>query len=189
MTRQCPQDPTEVFSDDEAMCATHICPLVVVGVDEITPALAHIAAGPAPGARPERTTWSVAVCWRCGTESPNSANVECLNVDCRRSLTPPAMHIRFPRGEVEVRPGENVNLGRQGPHGQVFRDYPNVSRRHAAVGVDHDGRAWIVPFAVSNGTFLNDQELPDSLNRTLASGDRIRFAAGAAVGAVTLYER
>jgi pSer/pThr/pTyr-binding forkhead associated (FHA) protein len=99
------------------------------------------------------------------------------------------MHIRFPQGEVEVQPGQNVHLGRQGPHGQVFRDYPNVSRRHATVGVDHDGRAWIVPFAVSNGTFLNDQELPDSLNRTLASGDRIRFAASAAVGAITLYER
>ena len=193
MTRGCPENATEVFGDADAICGVHLCPLITV--DETAP---PVAAGspdvtghdvPAQETSPHRTGWSTAECWRCGTQSPNSANVECLRPDCRRSLTPPAMHIHFPTGEVEVQPGDSVNLGRQGPHGRVFRDHPNISRRHAAVGVGDDGRAWILPFATSNGTFVNDQEIPDALNRTLASGDRIRFAASAAVGTVTLYDR
>ncbi len=197
MSRTCPQDSSEVFSDDEAICRTHLCPLVTVVASgqAVHPPVPGTPAGPAVTGTPvqetgpRRAAWSASECWRCGQPSPNPANVECLNPDCHRSLTPPAMHIAFPAGEVELQPGESVNLGRQGPHGRVFRDHPNVSRRHAAVGVDEDGRAWVVPFAVSNGTFVNDTEIQDSINRSLVSGDRIRFAAGTAVGTVTLYDR
>jgi hypothetical protein len=193
MTRRCPDDATEVFDDAAAICGVHLCPLITV--DKVAPPVAAenpAVTGydvPSQETGPHRTGWSTAECWRCGTRSPNSDNVECLVPTCRRSLTPPAMHIRFPAGEVEVQVGDSVTLGRQGPHGRVFRDHPNISRRHAAVGVGDDGRAWIQPFATSNGTFVNDWEIPDALNRTLASGERIRFAASAAVGTVTLYDR
>jgi len=199
MTRKCPDDSTEVFDDAEAICREHMCPLITVDEtaasvttgDPVSDVAGNVVSdsGPAQETTPCRAGWSTDQCWRCGTPSPNSANVECLAPQCRRSLTPPAMHIRFPSGEVEVQPGGKVDLGRQGPHAQVFRDHPNISRRHAAVGVDDDGRAWILPFATANGTFVNDQEIDTSLNRSLASDDRIRFAASAAVGTVTLYDR
>ncbi|MET8996647.1 FHA domain-containing protein [Amycolatopsis sp. NPDC004169] len=109
-------------------------------------------------------------------------------MSCGRSLTPPALHIRFAGGEIELSEGDRVQLGRLGEYQRVFQEYPNVSRAHAVVWVASDGTAWVEPLTTPNGTFLNDVEIQPALNRRLASGDRIRLARSAE-GSVILYER
>ncbi|RDI24512.1 FHA domain-containing protein [Lentzea flaviverrucosa] len=186
MSMRCPDDPTEVFSDAESFCAAHMCslePVVVENAPEADPSTTSTAGG----ARPERQPWSTKVCWHCDTESPVETNVECLEDGCGRSLTPPALYLKFRDGEVELDRGRQTALGRRGEHGHVFRGFPNVSRGHAVIGVDADGRAWISPSSTPNGTFVNGTELPPSIHTTLRCGDVIRFAADAE-GSVTLYD-
>jgi pSer/pThr/pTyr-binding forkhead associated (FHA) protein len=109
-------------------------------------------------------------------------------MSCGRSLTPPAVLVKFAGGEIELSEGERAQLGRLGDHRRLFQEYPNVSRAHAVVRVDPDGTAWVEPLSTPNGTFLNDVEIPPAQGRRLASGDRIRFARNAE-GSITLYER
>ncbi|TCO52920.1 FHA domain-containing protein [Actinocrispum wychmicini] len=181
MTKRCPSDDSEVFEDHETMCMEHVRELVSVVDDE--------PSGRDGDKVPRREQWSTEVCWRCGTFSPHRDNRTCLAPDCGRSLTPPALHIRFQDGEVDVEPGESVELGRHGVHGRVFRGFPNVSRRHAVVGVDDDRRAWVKPLPdVTNGTFVNKIEVFVPDDKTLVSGDTVRLARDAE-GTVTLYDR
>ncbi|WFE62981.1 FHA domain-containing protein [Micromonospora sp. WMMD714] len=137
-------------------------------------------AGAGPGA-------PVTACWNCGTPPASPTSTECLAPDCRRPLTPPGMLVVFAYGQVEIAPGGQVELGRDGTDRRLFRSYPNVSRRHAVLGVDPDGRAWITPVPTPNGTFVNGDEIP-AVQRFLASGDRIRLALDAE-GTVTLFPR
>lgn len=124
---------------------------------------------PDPAEQPRR------VCWRCGETSPNRAASTCVH--CHESLVPPTLVVDFPDGSVVIRGrGRSVEVGRAGGYGHVFARYPNVSRRHATIGVDERGDAWIEPIpSAPNGTFVNDREI---FRRTpLTPGDRIRFAA------------
>jgi len=113
------------------------------------------------------------VCWRCGTER-QGGNETCAS--CHESLVPPTLVIYFPAGPVILRERSmSAELGRAGRHGQVFAGHPNVSRRHATVGVDAAGDAWIAPIAEApNGTFVNDEEIFS--RSTIGPRDRIRFA-------------
>ncbi|MGV9365780.1 FHA domain-containing protein [Amycolatopsis sp. NPDC003731] len=185
-------DRSEVFGDDQSLCPVHMCPLVEAAGPEPAapgPAPAGAADGahaPGPGAE-RRMAWSLDRCWRCGQEAA-AGNTRCTRMSCGRPLTPPALHIKFPGGELELSEGERAQLGRLGDHRQLFREHPNVSRAHAVVRVDADGAAWVEPLPTPNGTFLNDVEIQPALHRRLATGDRIRFAR-TAEGAITLYER
>ncbi|MDQ7803298.1 FHA domain-containing protein [Amycolatopsis sp. A133] len=194
MSRVCSVDSSEVFDDDKSLCPRHMCPLVEAA-DREPPAPAP---GPAPAGVPDRagvpgpaagqrTAWSRDHCWYCGHEAA-AGNTRCTRMSCGRPLTPPALHIRFAGGEIELREGERVQLGRLGDCQRVFQEYPNVSRAHAVVRVDPDGTAWVEPLTTPNGTFLNDVEIQPALSRRLASGDRIRLAR-TAEGSITLYER
>ncbi|MCG8915218.1 FHA domain-containing protein [Actinokineospora sp. PR83] len=194
MSRVCSEDSSEVFGDEVSLCPEHLCPLVEATVEvqvpsapDPTPNRVPDRAGvPGPGTE-RRQAWSRDVCWHCGREAA-AGNTRCANAVCGRALTPPALHMRFARGEVELSEGDRVELGRSGAHQRVFRDHPNVSRAHAVVRVDPDGSAWVEPLATPNGTFLNDVEIQPALSRRLASGDRVRFARDAE-GSITLYER
>jgi hypothetical protein len=147
------------------------------------------AAGPEPGTGDARAVvWDRSRCWNCGRESPNEANTQCLNPECRRLLTPPALVIRFRFGQVDIEAGGQVELGRLGPQARLFGSYPNVSRRHAIVGVDGDGRPWIEPVPTPNGTFIDGHEIAASVRRPLRSNERVRFALHAE-GTVTVYAR
>jgi hypothetical protein len=97
-------------------------------------------------------------CWNCGAAVPNERNSECL--ECDKSLTPPAVQLRLPNNaDIELGLGEETVLGRVGPHAELFREYPNVSRRHARIGVDWTGAVWVEPSDALNGTFVNEKEL------------------------------
>jgi FHA domain len=187
MTTKCVDDG-ELFDDDRQMCEVHICAAEPVEATEQTRDQTGTQQQQQQAGPSDRVPWSTEVCWRCGTRSPNLANTDCLNPSCRRSLIPPILHIKFRDGEVELRAGQRAELGRNGSHGRLFRAFSNVSRRHAVVGVDSDGRAWIEPIPTPNGTFVNGTEIYESVSRALASGDLVRFALQAE-GTVTLYSQ
>ena len=182
MSQRCPQCDRK-YGPEQVVCVDDVTLLV-----PDTPEPAAVPEPPAAHAGPDRTSWSRAECWHCHTRTPDPANPDCLNPACRRSLTPPALFIAFRHGEIEVQPGERVELGRHGEHGHTFRPYPNVSRRHAAVGAGRDGEAWIEVLPnVGNGTFVNGEEVLSG-RRVLHTNDQVRLAADA-VGTVTLYQR
>lgn len=193
MSRICSEDSSEVFDDEVSLCPNHLCPVVEATVQVPVPSTPE----PEPNRVPDRVgvpgsdtgrreAWSRDRCWHCGREAA-AGNTRCTNLTCGRSLVPPALHIRFTGGEVELPVGERAELGRLGDYQRVFRDHPNVSRAHAVVRVDPDGTSWVEPLTTPNGTFLNDVEIQPALPRQLASGDRIRFARNAE-GTITLYE-
>lgn len=186
MSQTCPRcSPGQLYDDDIPLCPTHVVAL--------EPHVAETADAAEPKPEPElEPGWQPAVdrsvCWNCGTAVAHPDNTECLNPECRRSLTPPALVVRFPTGQVELGRGTRVELGRLGPHSRVFRSYPNVSRHHAVIGTDPNGRAWIEPVPTPNGTFLDGVEIPASERRVLRQDTRIRFALHAE-GTVAVYSR
>jgi hypothetical protein len=64
--------------------------------------------------------------------------------------------------------GDNI-LGREG-HGVIVLDCERVSRRHARVTIDQDGR-WIEDLGSKNGTFVNEGRIAARV--TLSDGARV----------------
>jgi hypothetical protein len=120
--------------------------------------------------------WTTLVCWNCGEKSANPGNSECL--ECRKRLIPPRLVLQFKLGTVELDLGESVELGREGRYADLFGSFPNVSRRHAAFGVELDGRAWIEPRPTPNGTFrgADGEELDPEVRHPLQPDDQLRLA-------------
>lgn len=134
---------------------------------------------PAPR-RPVTETLSVAACPSCGAAVPDPANLVC--VECLEPLAPaPAVggpSLLFPgRGIAVPQPG-SVLLGRDNsPFADYFATHDNVSRRHATVGADQDGRLWVRDEYSANGTFVNDKQVPAGQTVSLTAGDRLRLAS------------
>jgi hypothetical protein len=206
MIRRCEACGSGVsYGDDDPMCPIHMCELVPD--DQFVhhdPPILHDPSpnvegtiGDAPGrtgpgengpgpASQDAEAWDRSRCWYCGSVPPTETNSACL--DCHRALVPPRLLLRFPAGEIEVEPGATAELGRVGPHARVFRNHPNVSRRHAVVGVDPDGTVWIRPLPTPNGTFLDGEEIQEADRRRLHNGHMIRLALHAK-GLATVYAR
>jgi hypothetical protein len=150
------------------------------------PADAQSPAGDAVSGR----SWTTLVCWNCDEESANPGNSECLR--CGKRLVPPRLVLKFEfGGTVELDRGESAELGREGQYARLFQDsFPNVSRRHARVGVELDGQAWIEPRLTPNGTFrgagTDAVELDPAVCYPLQPDDQLRFALHARVS-VILY--
>lgn len=51
----------------------------------------------------------------------------------------------------------------------------SVSRRHATLEIDAEGKVWLVDLGSSNGTFRNGHRLKPGARQTLADGDRVGF--------------
>jgi hypothetical protein len=179
MTRYCPVPGcTTPITDADPFCPEHLEPLRTAFDSPET------SVPPEPIDEPEPLPPRPAVCWNCGTVPAGADNVTCMV--CGRSLTPPALVIRFADGQVEVDRAARVELGRLGEHARLFRAFLNVSRRHAVVGVEPDGHPWIEPIPTPNGTFVNDVEVPHSRRHRLQTGNRIRFGLHAS-GTVTTF--
>jgi hypothetical protein len=170
--------PGRLFDDTTVLCDVHLGPLETYDAADWpdSDAAAEPVFTDAPPSSPT-------ACWNCKAE-PHPGNTEC--VECNRSLTPPAMVIRFPHGLVEIERGSQAELGRHGRYKRLFRAFRNVSRRHAVVGVDADGRAWIEPNPTPNGTFVDRREIQPAVRLPLKSHQVIRFALNAE-GTVTVY--
>jgi hypothetical protein len=140
------------------------------------------------GGGPERELWTAVVCWRCKKPSPNSTTTEWLNPECRRALTPPALYIKLRDSEVELARAIGPSWGGTARTRGCSAPTPYVSRRHAVVGVETDGRAFLESLPTPNGTFVNGREMTRPASLALFTGDAVRFALHAE-GAVTLYDR
>jgi FHA domain len=196
MSQICPRCPAGTLYDDAlAMCPKHVIEFLPPDPDPDPEPETGEPAAESPqeptghtADPPADLEWDRISCWHCGAMPPDETNTECLNPDCRRPLTPPALLLRFTHGEIEVDLGTRTDLGRLGPHSRVFRTYPNVSRRHAVVGVDSDGRAWIEPLRTPNGTFLDGDEIPAEVRHPLRTGHQMRLALHAE-GTAIVYTR
>jgi pSer/pThr/pTyr-binding forkhead associated (FHA) protein len=96
-----------------------------------------------------------------------------------REAVPPMVRLSFDEGKVHLSPGQEVVLGRD-PElstAPLFRDFDNVSRRHATVGLSDDGRPWIRDERSMNGTYVDRERLPVEERRSLQDGDEIRLAS------------
>jgi hypothetical protein len=132
-------------------------------------------------------------CPVCHAEVPDPSNIVC--VECLEPLRPVssggaqprtrretnAVRLMFSgRQPVDVPQAGSVLLGRDpeiSPVAGVFADADNVSRRHASVGVEADGSAWVRDENSTNGTFVNDKIVPRGRTVSLGHGDRLRIAS------------
>jgi hypothetical protein len=184
----------EENAQDNALCRT--CGLLLVEDGSRPEPVPAETAPSRSAARPEvGTPFPAAVpdaCPACSAEVPDPANLVC--VECLEPLSrsaPPArpVHTRREAGALRLlfgaqpidvpRPGA-VLLGRdpgQSSAAEVFSALDNVSRRHASVGVDADGSAWVRDEHSTNGTFVNDAAVPAGRTRALAHGDRLRLGS------------
>jgi pSer/pThr/pTyr-binding forkhead associated (FHA) protein len=125
----------------------------------------------------------------------NLVCVECLEPLARRAMAdPPAydavtgtrrdvprtLMVTFPDGQVTVPAGTTVLLGRApecGPYAGVFASCDNVSRRHATLGAEPGGAAWVRDEKSINGTYVNGVRAEPGVRTGLRDGDILRFAA------------
>ena len=91
------------------------------------------------------------------------------------------LRIAFDDTVVTVAAGEQVMLGRDPEYspyaerlGRLGR-HDNVSRRHAEVGLDADGRAWIRDWYSTNLTRVDTEPLPPGRGRDLRDGQTVRL--------------
>lgn len=99
------------------------------------------------------------------------------------------LRIAFDNTVVTVRRGEEVMLGRDpeySPHAAFFGGYDNVSRQHAVLGLELDGRAWIRDCYATNLTKVNSEPVDVGKEQDLRHGDRVRLCANLA-GTVELF--
>ena len=108
-------------------------------------------------------------------------------MQCLREIVPsqPAaaralgLTIAFNNGELRVAPGEELTLGRDPayPSAATLAEFDNVSRRHATVGVDRSGRAWVLDHDSTNGTFVDGVPVPSKTQTPLRDGSRLQLAS------------
>lgn len=143
-------------------------------------------AASAPDDGPSTVAWTP-FCPHCGADVPDVGNVTC--VECLRPLRtgtaaqPSALRVTFSSGEVECAVGEEVPLGRDRSQcrvADVFRQFDNVSRKHATIGLDPSGQAWVRDEGSTNGTYVNNRRVEPGQQATLSDGDELRLAADVA---------
>jgi hypothetical protein len=77
-------------------------------------------------------------------------------------------------------PGASLVLGRdprQSPAAAVLGPYDTVSRRHARVSIDVARRATVADLGSTNGTFVDDVQVPAGTDADLRPGCRLRLGS------------
>jgi pSer/pThr/pTyr-binding forkhead associated (FHA) protein len=104
---------------------------------------------------------------------------------CRACFAPYSLdafvgiELAFPTGVLTVSAGQPLVLGRETDTvtARLLEPYGNLSRRHASVRVDADGRAWIRDEGSMNGTYVEERRIVSGEWVPLAVGYRLRLAA------------
>ncbi|KIK56286.1 hypothetical protein GYMLUDRAFT_263766 [Collybiopsis luxurians FD-317 M1] len=105
------------------------------------------------------------------------------------TLTPTQHSLSFTPKSISLRIGEPIVLGRQGIFEDSFKEEsPNngyfstgfgclnsVSREHALVWVDHEGKVFIQDLNSSNGTYINGVRLASQQPTPLKMDDVLRL--------------
>jgi hypothetical protein len=137
----------------------------------------------------ESTAAFTPFCPHCGAEIPDVGNPVC--VQCLRPLHDQgggggaqqvSLFVQFSSSELQVSAGQELVLGRDPVHSPVagtFTRFDNVSRRHATLGIDGSGQAWIRDERSTNGTFVNERRLQPGEQTPVRDGDSLRLAADA----------
>jgi diguanylate cyclase (GGDEF)-like protein len=73
-------------------------------------------------------------------------------------------------------PAEGTRLGRSSDNTFQFREI-TISRHHASLGVDPQGAVRLTDLGSTNGSFLNDRQIPAHTPVRVKDGDRIRLGA------------
>ena len=87
---------------------------------------------------------------------------------------------------VDIKPGGIFTIGRHDISGKQHTDFEfqqntkNISRMHASIRKDEDGKYSISDLSSSAGTFVNGQRLSANVQHGLRQGDRISFGSGGA---------
>ena len=78
-----------------------------------------------------------------------------------------------------MRAEEELLVGREPASrcADVIGAWDNVSRRHAVVGLEGDGAAWVRDEGSTNGTSLNGAPVRPGTRSVLRDGDRLSFGA------------
>lgn len=122
-------------------------------------------------------------CPKCAALIPDPANrvcVECLEPLTSTTPAPAGVRLLFAGHAIDVPAPGSVLLGRDPTQSSVaghFAANDNVSRRHASVGAEPDGSAWVRDEYSANGTFVNDNRVPGGKKTPLVDGDRLRMAS------------
>jgi FHA domain/Double zinc ribbon len=182
-TCQEPRDPAGILCQE---CGTNLTGAPPAD-DDWSPPEAEQAqpqdAGESPAETAETAETALPACPHCGAEVPDPDNLVC--VSCLRPLSknPSAqvrLRLRLPAGERVLFPGDDLVLGRDpavSPVAAGIADYDNVSRRHATIGLDSDGRAWVRDEGSTNGTWRNGAPVLPGARIPLADGDVLQLAA------------
>lgn len=176
-------------------------PTPQVAVRAVTARTAPAPSPSAPAATPalpERTTCphcrapvttADLICIACLRElpadGPDAPRDEALRTTLERDAT--MLRLSFPSGEIAVRPGQQVVLGRDPRHTATaarLAPFDNVSRTHATVGLTSGGAAWLRDENSANGTWADEEPVPAGQTRPLRDGSVIRLASN-----VTAYVR
>lgn len=116
--------------------------------------------------------------------------------DVQLNVTIPAMKLEIPIPEIPViresfvarfdlkgvskekrldfRPGGSVSVGRTGSNDLVIDD-GSVSKIHASLSINSDGRLVVSDTGSTNGTFINDTRLAYGKATVVEPGDKVRF--------------
>ncbi|WP_030687162.1 FHA domain-containing protein [Streptomyces globisporus] len=150
-------DPAEEEQEEEPLLCPHCGAPVPVPTNQVCVACQRLLVG----VRPSRT-----------------AAVDARAT--RRDLPTAVLRIRFGAVERTVTPGGTLLLGRA-PAARTTRGllarHDNVSRRHATVGLEPDGTAWVRDEHSTNGTFVNGSPVGAGVRAPLRDGDVLRLAA------------
>jgi YD repeat-containing protein len=118
-------------------------------------------------------------------------SIESPRVSAARVVPPPAPERVFysqstaPKtildevGGVRLRPGRELTIGRaEGSSIRIPDDHAQVSKRHARVRMDGDGRVYVTDVGSTNGTYIRHadgttERLTPNIERELTPGDRL----------------
>ena len=95
-------------------------------------------------------------------DTKKSANINAKNILPRLEV----------RGKTKLLSNKAFGIGRDRSNQLIIAD-PKVSRFHAIVSFDNED-AFIKDTDSSNGTFINDKEIPKRRNIKLKNGDKIK---------------
>jgi hypothetical protein len=126
-----------------------------------------------------------ALCPHCGHPLNSPDDRVCMQ--CLREIAPSrpeaaralGVTITFGHGELRVAPGEELTLGRDPTYASAatLARFDNVSRKHATVGVDRSGRAWVLDHNSTNGTFVDGVPVTSTAQTPLRDGCRLQLAS------------
>ena len=81
----------------------------------------------------------------------------------------PGAMIRLSSGGNSARPGSRQHLANS--------RISSISRYHAFLGVDEEGRVRLSDLGSTNGTFINERRIPEQTPILIDDGDRLQFGA------------